>query len=105
MSHGKPLPIRYRDFYDIPRAVVLEYEGDVYFLDCPFDCAIDDYGEGFSVYRLSSSVLPNLENIDWSSLSKEGEYLGTVPINRVEFDNTKRRHIDSGVIEELLRGE
>jgi hypothetical protein len=31
------LPIRYRDFYDIPRAFVIEHPGETLFFDCSFD--------------------------------------------------------------------
>jgi hypothetical protein len=36
-SEAAWIPFRYRDFHDVPRAVVAEYEGDLYLFDCPFD--------------------------------------------------------------------
>jgi len=36
------LSIRYRDFYDIPRAVVVEWCDLLYLFDCPFDEEADD---------------------------------------------------------------
>ncbi|MBI3437578.1 MAG: hypothetical protein HY054_02795 [Proteobacteria bacterium] len=37
------LPIRYRDFWDLPRAFSVDYDGKTYFFDCPFNESIDDY--------------------------------------------------------------
>ena len=31
------IPIRYRDFYDVPRAVVVEFRGKLYLFDSLFD--------------------------------------------------------------------
>ena len=35
--------IQYRDFYDVPRIFVADYQGRLYLFDCPFDEALDDY--------------------------------------------------------------
>jgi hypothetical protein len=36
------LPIIYRKFYDFPRAVLVDYEGNTYFLDC-LSNDVDEY--------------------------------------------------------------
>lgn len=105
MSSGIRLPIKYRDYYDIPRAVVVEYEGNIYLFDCPFDSEIDEYGGDYHIYRLSSSFRHNLDDLDWSKLSEEGEQIGRVPVEMVEFDSTKRKYIDSEVLQEITSSE
>lgn len=37
------LPITYRDYYDVPRMLVVRFEGQAYLFDCPFDVALDEY--------------------------------------------------------------
>ena len=42
-------PIRYRDFYDFPRAFVVEHAGELLFFDCLFSDTLDDYGKEYVV--------------------------------------------------------
>ena len=49
------LPIRYRDFYDLPRAVVVEFRDEMYLFDCLFDREIDEYESTYTVYLLPTS--------------------------------------------------
>ena len=65
-------PIRYRDFFDIPRAFVVEYTGDLYFFDCPFDQRVDEYPDHYDVYRLETSAALDLTTDSWQSLSAGG---------------------------------
>lgn len=96
------VPIRYRDFWDVPRIFLANYENKLFLFDCPFDDEIEDYPRHYKVY-----VLPDLaEEVlagSWAELyTSATQYLGEVPIENVRFDATKRREIDSAVLEELV---
>lgn len=95
------LPIRYRDFYDIPRAIVVDRRGETYFFDCPFVDERDDYAEDFTVYRLPRSLANNLDSISWEHLSEQGEIVGTVPVIALQLDPSKRSAISEDVFDRL----
>ena len=46
------LPIRYRDFWDVPRLIVVETEGRVLLLDSAFDDVLDEFSPEYTVYDL-----------------------------------------------------
>jgi hypothetical protein len=96
--NGEWLTITYRDFYDFPRAFVVEHHGEVFFFDCPFDEKLDDYPSEFRVYRLPSNVAKQLTETSWVGLADSGQFLGSVPVTRVQFDNSKRQSVNSTVI-------
>jgi hypothetical protein len=95
------LPIRYRDFYDVPRAFVIEHAGCVFFFDCPFSESDDDYSEDYLVCRVSDELRDRIDAISWADLGNRSERVGAVPTKAVTFDATKRRAI-SGAVLELL---
>ena len=94
------LPIKYRDFYDVPRVFVVE-SGDRYYLfDSVFDSEADEYSTDYAVYRLSANTGSRIDEIrDWRSLSSEGTPIGAVSVASVIFDNTKRQFVDVGILE------
>ncbi len=94
-------PIQYRDFWDVPRIFVVTYQKKVLLFDCAFDDETEDFPESYRVY-----TLPSLRNEDlagsWAKLSMQAtQYLGEVPINKVRFDPSKRKEIDTAILEEL----
>jgi hypothetical protein len=93
------LPITYRGFYDIPRAVHVEYKGDSYPLDCPFDERADEYPDDFAVYRLPEATAKASQEptSSWIDLAKSGTLPGRVPVEQVRFDESRRRFLDSEV--------
>jgi hypothetical protein len=95
------LPIRYRDFYDIPRAFVVEHAGDLLFFDCPFSEALDDYGEEYTVYKIKDELRGRIDAISWTDLGNQSECIGVVPTCAVEFDATKRQAIKADVLGHL----
>jgi hypothetical protein len=95
------LPIRYRDFYDIPRAFVVEHEGILLFFDCAFDRELDDYGAAFAVYQVREGLRERIDLISWTDLGNESERVGTVPTAAVVFDPTKRKAIRADVLDLL----
>lgn len=93
------ISIRYRDFYDVPRAFVVERAGSLYFFDCPFDERADDYPDRYRVYRLDSALSPSLDKGSWESLANQGQFVGEVLATRVQFDPTRRAAIDDSVFD------
>jgi hypothetical protein len=96
------LPIRYRDFYDVPRAIVVELDGALYLFDCRFDPELDDYEGQYIVYRLPEDLSDDLERMSWTDLDHRGQRVGAVDVSAVEFDPTRRSSIDARVFD-LLR--
>jgi hypothetical protein len=98
------LPITYRDFYDVPRAVVVEYHGRLFFFDCPFCHDLDDFPEQFDVYELPHEVEDVLATVNWNDLAATGKFVGRIPVKSVEFDASKRQSVKSAVLDRLFRG-
>jgi len=91
------IPIRYRDFHDVPRAIVAEHDGSTIFLDCPFDDLADEYPDVYRVYRLDPARATGLGERSWVDLANDGRLIGEIPVDRVRFDATKRAAIDDAV--------
>src|SRR4051812_20864407 len=94
-------PITYRDFWDVPRIFVVRYRGGLFLFDCPFDETAEDFGTAYSV-----STLPPLREEEligsWAGLpAKALRSLGSVPVERVRFDPTRRREVDASVLDDL----
>jgi hypothetical protein len=73
MSNGAWLPIRCRDFYDVPRLVAVEHQGSGYLLDSPFDEEAGEYADHYTVYRLPGSATGRLDEPSWAELPAAGE--------------------------------
>ena len=95
------LPIKYREFYDIPRAFVVERGKALYFFDCPFDPDLDDYPEEYSVYRLPASIADQVDAMSWVDLGARGDRIGRVPASSIRLDESRRGYIDDRVFELL----
>jgi hypothetical protein len=94
--------IIYREFYDIPRVFVVPYNGMKLLFECLFDESIGEYPDYYNVFTLSNIKEEDLQG-SWVGLSKLAtRYLGQVPICEVKFDQTKRKEINSEVIERLI---
>ncbi len=93
--------IRYRDFYDIPRAVVVEWSGILYLLDCTYDTDIDDYEPIYTVHRLPEELRTRIDEISWTGLGHLGQRVGSVKTSDVEFDPTRRRSVNPSVFDRL----
>jgi hypothetical protein len=94
---GSWLPIEYRDFYDVPRMIVVERRGQLYLFDAPFDDAADDYADHYAVYRLPESAREEVGSNSWVGLAAAGQRVGDVAVSEVELDETKRRLINDNV--------
>jgi hypothetical protein len=93
--------IQYRGYWGFPRIFLTRYEGHTFLFDCAFDETLDDYPDVFRVFLmpdLRDEELPK----DWTTLKgKAIRFLGEVPTNSVQFDETRRQSIDTGILEEL----
>lgn|SRR5438046_1164081 len=97
------LTIQYRDFYDVPRIFLVNHRGTLYLFDCPFDQDLDEYPDIYRVFVLPSDPCSDLSG-SWDDLaSRATAYLGEVPVKSVQFDSTRRREIETDVIDELER--
>lgn len=102
MSTVAWLPIKYRDFYDIPRAFSVEFRGALYFFDCPFDERADDYPNAYTVYRLPPHAAAQIDGRSWDGLASLGTVIGKVSTHSVALDPSKRRFLDDRVFAQLL---
>lgn len=93
------IPIQYRGFWDLPLMFVLKWNGEWLLFDCHFDDEADEYRECYDVYLLGS--LPHgFPDVRWTDLPKAAiANLGEVLLRLVHFDRTKRREIDSDVLD------
>lgn len=91
------LPIRYVDFYDVPRLFAVESE-PVLLFDSTFDEQDDDYAESFRVSRIPELPQPD----DLAAAVATGEPVGEVPVADVRFDETRRRAVHRSVVKPFL---
>ena len=101
---SKWIPIEYRDFWDVPRIFLARYDGKLFLFDCAFDETTEDFPDFYQVY-----ILPNLDEKEladsWAHLSSRAIHcFDKVPIERIRFDPTRRREIDSTILDELTAG-
>ncbi len=99
------LEIRYREFYDIPRAMVVDWNGDTYLFDCAFDYDEDEYEASYTVYLLPDEVSSQLGETSWTDLGHRGARVGAVPTSAAQFDATRRRQLNVSIFEALRRAE
>lgn len=70
--------------------------------DCPYDEDIDDYPTRYRVYELPRAVAKQLEG-SWENIAQRANReLGSIQIDQVTFDPTKRRAIDASSLHQLL---
>lgn len=100
MSQG--VPIRYREFWDVPRFFLVPYQGKWFLFDCPFNEAAEDFPDSYRVYTIPEPSEEELAG-SWDKLHEKAiEYSGVVPIATVRLDPSKRREIDTSVLDELV---
>ena len=94
--------IRYRDFYDLPRIFITNYQGRFYLFDCPFNDELDDYPDSYRVYQLPALTEAELEG-SWEHLPELAtSFLGVSPLTEVQFDPTKRERVNTVILSKLL---
>jgi hypothetical protein len=91
-------PIKYRDFYDIPRIFFAESLDRVFLFDCPFNEEKDEYEEAFRIYLLPAIGEQELAG-SWKNLPQRAtRLLGGVGTSEVEFDTTLRRQVNLEIL-------
>ncbi len=94
-------PIRYREFWDVPRIFLVPYQGKWFLFDCPFDETSEDYPDSYRVYVIPEPSEEELAG-SWDKLPEKAmRCWGDVPIGTVRFDLSKRGEIDTSVLDEL----
>lgn len=93
------LPIRYRDFYDIPRAIVVQNHGRTYLMISRFDDELDEYAADYAIYELPADVAVGIDDMSWVDLELRGAIVGVIPTSSVQFDSTRRAELDSGALD------
>ena len=87
----------YRDFYDFPRMFIAAQDSNLFLFDGSFVDELDDYPNAFEVYRLPP-LQPDELSGSWAGLTNRAtERLGSVPVEFVNFDPTRRKYINSNV--------
>src|SRR5438045_3674642 len=98
MDNGAWIPIRYRDFWDVPRIFLARQGNETYLFDCPFDEQLEDFPDAYKVYLMPEIPDEDLP-VDWTPLYDRAlRYLGEVPLGHVRFDATRRKFIDPTVL-------
>lgn len=94
--------IVYREFYDVPRMLIVSRRGLKLLLDSPFDESLDEYSPTYRVYVLPKEVDEHTLK-SWEALPQMAtKSLGEIPVDQVVFDASKRAEVDAGVIDRLL---
>jgi hypothetical protein len=99
---NRRVPIVYREFYDVPRMMVVN-RGDLkLLLNCEFHESLGEYSNSYKVYVLPRDI-ENHAMVSWISLPGLAvKYLGDIPVEQVVFDATKRAEIDTEVLDKLV---
>lgn len=96
---SKWIPIRYRDFYDFPRAFVAEQSDELFFFDCPFDDVLDDYKTEFIVFKINKQFSEKVDQRSWENLRQFADRVGAVSTGAVRFDETKRKAVNADIFD------
>jgi hypothetical protein len=93
----------YGEFYDVPRMIEFQFEGEWYFLRSNFDEEKDDYADFYDVYRLPlhSEEEIRAKPFYWTSLGDDA-HLGRIPIAEVGLDQTRRSSVDARAFQRWL---
>ena len=86
----------------MPEAFVVSHCGTQFLFLREFDDDLDDYPDAYRVF-----VLPNLSEDavkqSWLHLEQHAiKALGEIPVKDVEFDPSKRREINTKLLDDLL---
>lgn len=98
------IPFRYAGFWDVPRYLLLKYRGTSLYLFSEFDEAPDEYSESYWVYHVPAFLEPRLHEKDWGGIcNMKLECLGTIKVQDVHFDESKRKMLDSECFDRIER--
>ena len=87
--------IAYREFWDVPRAVVARRDSDLFFFDSRFDEGLDDYLDHYEVWRLPPLSDEQLSG-SWIGLERLSlERLPNVDLRDLPFEVSSRNTPDA----------
>jgi hypothetical protein len=93
--------IIYREFYDVPRCIVFQFNGHGFYMDSIFMESIDNYDCNYHVYLMPLSLCRMPPTGSWENLKESAiGFLCTIAVDRIQFDDSKRKQIK---VEPLLK--
>ncbi|MBZ5695908.1 MAG: hypothetical protein LAN36_11185 [Acidobacteriia bacterium] len=96
-------PFQYVEFYDYPRSLVLRHRGKLVLMQSAFDQGADEYPDNYTVYLLPNSVAADLSRGDWEFLGKLIlKPIGQIQIAKIAFDPTRRKQLESAILDDLI---
>jgi len=97
-----PIPIEYRDYWDVPRIFLARHQGRLYLFDCEFDETLEDFRQGYRVYLMPEISTEDREG-SWAEFPKRAiRELRTIEVGLVSFANAEKSMIDSSIIDNLI---
>jgi hypothetical protein len=95
------LPIRYRDFYHIPRMFLVQKGNETYLFHCAFEDESDGYSSLYHVYKLNCEAVPEDETASWTDLPHAGVCVRDIPTGAAEFDESRRSLVRASLFNSL----
>ena len=97
--------VQYRDFWDVPRIFLASFGHSLFLFDCKFSKESEDFNTEYEVF-----LMPELSENDlvgsWEGLANKAlKFLGAIPVDAINFDETRRGSIKSEVISTLLNAQ
>lgn len=90
----------YREFFDVPRSIVLPLEDRLLLLESTFSDEESEYSADYELYLLPRDI--DLSG-SWRQLSTAAiRRLGAIPVAHVQFDATRRRLLNITSLRPLL---
>ena len=90
----------YREFFDVPRSIVLPLEDRLLLLESAFSDEESNYSDDYELYLLPRDI--DLSG-SWRQLSAAAvRRLGAIPVAHVQFDATRRRLLNITSLRPLL---
>jgi hypothetical protein len=100
------LPIIYGGFWDYPLTFAVFYEGLWIVFERAFSEALDEFESDFRVWTVPGIRCVNVaqagERLVLAEWDEPTTCLGTVSLDRIVFDGTRRKEIGSSILDEIL---
>ena len=94
---------QFRDFWDVPRMLIIDWDGESVLLDCPFDEEREDFADEYKVYSMPSLSDAELDG-SWADFPQRAiKLLGKIPVSKVQFDETSRSYLNRRSLDDILR--
>ena len=91
----------YGEFYNVPRQIRVNFNGQWYYLSSGFDDTIDDYADFYDVYILPFSE-EEMKGYYWTKLT-DNDYIGRITIADLGLDSSKRKSIDGKAFAHMVK--